>query len=442
MNKTATFLITGAAAVVLAGCSASGVSPKSAPNVCSPSQNVLEFNVGAATLPSGATGTNVAVTYRQPAASGCYAGNSGALVSEPTLTVPAGAVFPAPAPTSDAYGATIALPAPNATIGGPGPGEAAAHNLTSLSQSPSVDVPGAPATTFGLDGGAFGLGIEPFNYTATLGLAGVTGVPATLFPYPVPVYDTVPADPNQFIPGGGPPAFNTAGNTAATLAGFNGISEGFDVFGGLTPATGTYTLSVAVPANTGTVTATGTSSITSGAAPVLPPIVLPPVPNSYTAATGVLTFPSVTLPAGATQEYIQVTDTGPTMGGVSCIGATPANPVYYTTVLTASGTPTPIPAPGLCSAQANTTASGGTATDGDAFKVQAIGLDYNWYGASYTGISGVGGAGVPAPSLVGAGAAPANVINGAAGHQADITISPVTAYTLPGGNVIAALHRR
>jgi hypothetical protein len=253
-------------------------------------------------------------------------------------------------------------------------------------------------------------------------MAGVVGKPASVFPYPVPVYDTTAApDINQFTPGGGPPAFNPLNNTAATLGGFNGISEGFDVFQ-IAPAVGTLSLSVLVPANTGNVTATATAPITNAA---LLPTMTAPVPTSYTASSGVLAFGAVAFPAGVTQAYIQVTDIGPTLGGVSCIGATPANPVYYTTVLTAAGTPTPIPAPGLCSAAANTTASG-SATDGDEFGVQIIGLDYNWYGASYTGISGVGGLGVPAPSLTGTGAS----------HQADITISPLTEYTLPGGNVI------
>jgi hypothetical protein len=416
MQKIATLLTIGAAAFALAGCASSGVNPPSASRVCNLGANVLQMNVGTATLPSGGTGTNVAVTYRQGNSANCYVGNSGSLVSTPTLTVPAAAVFPATG-TADAYGATI--------LTGPAAGEAAAHALTSIPQLP-VDTNNTAATaTFGDDGGAFGLGLEPFNYASTLGTAGVAGVPATVFPYPVPVYDTVAApDINQFTPGGGPPAFNPLNNTAATLAGFNGISEGFDVFGGLTPAVGTYSLSVAVPANTGTVTATATSAVTA-AAPVLPPVVAP-VPTSYTASSGVLTFGAQVFPVGVTQEYIQVTDIGPTTAGaVSCIGATPAKPVYYTTVLTAAGTPTPIPAPGLCSAAANTTATG-SASDGDEFGVQLIGLDYNWYGASYTGISGVGGLGVPAPSLTGTGAA----------HQADITISPLTEYTLPGGNVI------
>ncbi len=450
MNKTATLLITGAAALVLAGCSASGVNPKSAPNVCPPSSNVLQLNVGAATLPSGATGTNVAVTYRQPAASGCYTGDSGALVNTPTLTVPdAAGAFPATG-AADAFGATI--------LTGPAAGEAAAHALGAIPQLPADTNNTAATATFGDDGGAFGLGLEPFNYAGALGTAGVGGSPASVFPYPVPVYDTVASDINQFIPGGGPPAFNTAANAAGldhTAGGapdpFSGISEGFDVFGGLPPATGTYTLSVAVPANTGTVTATATATITTGAAPVLPAVVAP-VPATYTAATGVLTFGAQVFPAGVTQEYIQVTDIGPTLGGVSCVGATPANPVYYTTVLTAAGTPAPIPAPGLCSAAANTAASGGNATDGDEFGVQLIGLDYNWYTASYTGITGVGGSGVTAPSLAGAAGAPANVVNGSASHQADITISPLAEYTLPGGNVITpvapgarvplAVHRR
>jgi hypothetical protein len=381
--------------------------------VCNLASNVLQLNVGTANLFGLGAGTNVAVTYRQSASAHCAVGDSGALVSTPTFTVPN--VLAGPAGAADAFGATI--------LTGPAASEIGHHVMTGINQLPANTNNTALTATFGDDGSAFGLGIEPFNYAGALGTAGVGGVPASVFPYPVPVYDTTAPDINQFTPGGGPPSFNTANNTAAVDGGFNGISEGFDVFG-IAPTAGTYTLAVTVQANADSTVAGTSAPLTSVA---LLPTMAAPVPATYTAASGVLTFGPVAFPAGVTQAYIQVTDIGPTMGGTSCVGATPANPVYYTTVLTAAGTPTPIPAPGLCSAAANTTASGGTATDGDEFGVQIIGLDYNWYGASYTGISGVGGFGVAAPSLAGTGAS----------GQADITISPLTEYTLPGGNVIA-----
>ena len=99
MKKIATLLTIGAAAFVLAGCSGSGINPTSASRVCSLAANVLQMNVGTANLFGGTgaavVGTNVAVTYRQSASANCYAGDSGALVSTPTLTVPAALVGPA-----------------------------------------------------------------------------------------------------------------------------------------------------------------------------------------------------------------------------------------------------------------------------------------------------------------------------------------------------------
>lgn len=418
MNKLSLFLTAGAAGMLLAGCSASGVNPASPSRVCNLSANVLQLNVGTVNLFGLGTGTNVAVTYRQSASANCFAGNSGSLVNTPTLTVPN--VLAGPAGAADGFGSTI--------LTGPAAAEIGTHIMTSIAQTPAATNNTAATATFGDDGGAFGLGLEPFNYAAALGSAGVAGAPASVFPYPVPLYDTTSPDINAFTPGGGPPAYNPANNLAATLGGFNGISEGFNVFG-FGPANGAFTLSVLVPANTGAVTSTATASITNNAY-VLPTILAATVqalPATYNAATGVLTFNNFVLPANVTQAFVQVTDIGPsTPGATSCIGATPANPVYYTSVLNASGVPAPIPAPGLCSAAANTTATG-SASDGDEFGVQVIGLDYNWYGASYTGLAGIGGLGVPAPSLTGA----------SVNHQANVTISPLTENTLPGGNVIA-----
>jgi hypothetical protein len=427
MKNIAAFLTAAVAALMLAGCSGSGVNPQSPTRVCNLAANVLQMNVGTANLFGLSTGTNVAVTYRQSASANCYAGNSGTLVNTPTLTV--ASTIAGPAGAADGFGSTI--------LTGPAAAEIGGHALTSIAQDPASTNNLAATASFGDSGGAFGLGLEPFNNTTALGGAGVNNTPASVFPYPVPLYDAATPDINSFTPGGGPPAFNPLNNAAATMGGFNGISEGFNVFAFAPPvAGGAYSLSVLVPANTGAVTSMATSTMTSSA---LLPTLAAPVPT-YNAATGVLSFPAQVFLGNITQEYIEVVDIGPSMGGVSCIGATPANPVYYTTVLTAAGVPTPIPAPGLCSAAANTTASGGTATDGDEFGEYLIGLDYNWYGASYTGITGVGGSGVPAPSLVGTSPS----------HQADITISPLVEFTLPGGNVVApagvltplATHRR
>jgi hypothetical protein len=414
MNKTATFLATCAAAALLAGCASSGQNPISAPNVANLNSNVLQMNVGTANIYGLTTGINVAVTYRQPSGA-LNPGASATLVNTPTLTLPhaiAGA-----AGAADKFNATI--------LTGPAAAEIGTTSMTATPQTPNA----ANVTTFGTDGGAFGLGLEPFNY------GSVSGIPDNVTPYAVPLYDALAGgaggDPNQFIPGGGPPAFSTAGNTAAVLGGFDGVSEGLDVFE-VAPATGTYSLSVAIPANTGTVTQSATATMSSTA-----PLgaFTQPVPT-LVGTTGGATLP-VVLPAGVTEAYIQVVDFGPTAQvgtpagqATSCVGATAGNPVYYTIEIKASGTAT-LPAGSLCTVAQNTTATtnaqgAATASDGDAFTVQAVGFDYGAYEASYPSSLGV-----TSPSLTGAGAS----------HQADVTISTQGVYNQPaaGGIVPGAL---
>jgi hypothetical protein len=415
MQRIATLLTAAAAAVALASCSASGANPAAPTSVANISANVLQMNVGTANLfgdtPAAAIiGTNVAVTYRQPAGAG-NPGDSAVLVSTLTLTLPH--ALAGPAGLKDAFNATI--------VTGPAAGEIGTTSLTATSQAPNASA----ITTFGNDGGAFGLGIEPFNYATPIGTAGVAGKPANVLPYQVPLYDAIDAgggtDPNQFIPGGGPPAFNIAGNAAATQAGFNAISEGLDVFE-IAPTVGTYALSVLVPANSGSITATATAAI-STIAPL--PAFVAPVPTLVAGGSANIpdgaTFP-VVLPAGVTEAYIQVTDYGPTTASAtSCFPPPQTNPtlkapLYYTIVVKASGTAT-LPLGSLCTAAQNTVATG-TPSDGDAFTVQAIGFDYGAYEASYPNSSGV-----TSPSLAGAGAS----------HQADVTVSSQGVYNQPLG---------
>jgi hypothetical protein len=410
MIKPVAFLTACAAALVLAGCSTSGSNPIAPSRVCNLAANVLQLNVGTANLfgdtPAAAVaGTNVAVTYRQSASANCFVGNSGTLVNSPTLTRPA--VLAAPAGTPDSFLSTI--------LGGPDPSEIGHTSMTSTPQTPNA----ANTTTFGVDGGAFGLGLEPFN------ISSVSGQPDNVVPYPVPLYDPIVAgggaNPNAFTPGGGPPAFNIAGNQAAVLAGFNAISEGLDVFA-IAPAVGAYSLTISVPANTGTVTSTASATLSSAA---LLPAFVSPVP--VVAANGSVTAP-VVLPAGVTEAYVQIVDFGPTATDSSgtqrksCVGAGSGSktssgvPVYYTVVIKASGTAT-FPAPTICTAAQNTTANS-AASDGDAFTVQGIGFDYGAFEASYPTSLGVA-----APSLAGAGAS----------HQSDVTISSQGLYNLPVG---------
>ena len=396
-------------ALGLAACSGSGTSPKGV-TTANVAANTLQMNVGTANL-GGALGTNFVVTYRQPS------GQSGTLVSSPTLTFPH--AIAAAAGTPDGFNATI--------VTGPATAEVGTASATSTAQT------GTNATTFGIDGSASGFGLEPYNY-------GNTGSPDAIGPYQVPVYDAVglaaqsaaagqPVDPNAFIPLGGLPAFDPSGNAAAVLAGFNGVSEGLNVFA-VAPSVGTYTLAVAVPGAAGSSTTAAISTIVP-----LPTIAAAPVPT-ITAVAGGNASTSATFayvqPAGVTEAYVQVTDFGPTTAGAaSCNGASLGKPVYYTVLMRASGTAT-LPAGALCSASDNSP-PGGTASDGDAFTVQVIGFDYPAFEASYP--SSLGNA---APSLVGAGAS----------HQADVTISPQAVYNVPVGGgapvigVLPASHAR
>jgi hypothetical protein len=376
-------------ALSLAACSGSGTSPD-IPTQANLAASVLQFNVGTANLfgdtPAAAVaGTNVVVTYRQ-AAGQLNPGASAALVSSPSLTVPN--VLAGPAGVSGGLSATIRS--------GPSASEIGTGTMTSTGQT-STNL-----TTFGYGAGAFGLGIEPFNY-------GNRGKADSTVPFPLPLYDKVASDPNQFLPIGGLPAFDPAGNAAATA--IPGVPLGLDVFA-LAPAIGTYSLSVAVPANTGTTTSTASAPITSIA---LLPAVAPPVPTVIT-ATGGASF-TVVVPPGVTEAYVQIEDTGPTVpNSASCLNAKPSAPVFYTFHVTASGTVT-LPAGSFCTAAANNTAAGVTNSDGDGFVVQTIGFDYPAFAISYP--SSLGN---PAPSLAG--------LSGT--HQADITVSSSAYYSNPG----------
>lgn len=385
----------GMLALGLAACSASGTSPQPV-TVANVAANTLQMNVGTANY-AGVAGTNVVVTYRQPS------GQSGSLVNSPTLTFPGALAGPAGA--ADGFNSTI--------VGGPAAAEIGTKAMTSTGQN------GTNATTFGISGGAFGLGLEPFNY-------GIFGAPDAVAPYQVPVYDPVGvapqvvasggagvADPNAFLPVGGLPAFDPAGNAAAVAAGVNGVSMGLDVFQ-IAPVAGTYTLAVSVPGATG-----ASTSATMTSAALLPAIVAPPpviVASAGGPPSATATFAYVQ-PAGVTEAYVQVVDFGPTAAGASsCNGASVKKPVYYTVLMKATGS-AKLPANSLCTA-ADNTAANSAPTDGDAFSVQVVGFDYPAFEISYP--TSLGNA---APSVVGLGAT----------HQADVTISAQTIYNQPVG---------
>jgi hypothetical protein len=392
----------------LAACSGSGTSPE---NVTSTNvqASIFQFSVGTANLFGAGAGLNVVVTYRQPS-NALHPGDSAVAVSSPTLTVGSG--LPGTAGAPDGFFSTIAS--------GPAPTELGTHNLTSTGQAQSTP------TTFGRSGGAFALGIEPFNYNEG-------GLPDNIVPYSVPLYDPTPSsDPNAFIAWGGPPAFDPGGDGEGTRDGKSfptidsgsqqtlGVSEGLDVFDQITPVAGPYTLALAVPANTGTVTTTKTAALGSTA---LLPTVKSPIATLD--GNGGASF-TAHLPAGVTEGYIEVTDIGPTSTSASfasCNGSSPGVPTYYTMLVkpghsggTIGDAEGPLGAPSLCTIAQNTAANSGNPSPGDTFQVVLLGFDYPLYEAT-PGINN----------------SPQPAINGGAG-QSDVTISAATFQTEAGAS--------
>ncbi len=430
-------LIAACVSTALAGCSTSGSSPQPVSAV-NPLSGKLQLAVGTANIfgdmpGAAATGLNVVTTFRQVSGQQSV-GLSETLVNTPTLSGPL--KLPAVAGTADDYGATIVNGVATSEIGG---------NAIKATPQQVAGATTIPATTFGVSNGVFSSGIEPFN-TTTVGGAGELPAtqPVSYVPNVVPAYDplaaTMAGDPNAFVPFGGPPAFDPNGTGRGTRDGQGepssllGTEEGLDVFQGVVPAVGAYTLSVVIPTSQ-TSNGTLTAPATLHTAALLPAIV-PPSAVTTTGAGG-LTLP-VVLPAGVTEAYVQITDFGPTVtGAVSCNGSAPAsagNPSYYTILATASGTytlpaaigPVGVPsstAPSICTAAQNTTASvaagsGFTgASDGDAFTVQLVGFDYPAFESSA----------VKAPNN------PSPTITGANG-QADITVSSATLFMQAAGS--------
>jgi hypothetical protein len=399
MYKQQLRLATGFVALSLAACSASGTHPDNVAQA-NVSASILTFAVGTANIYGTATGLNVYAAFRQSSGQKSP-GDSAALVSEPTLSGPLAGHLPA-AGGGSSIDVTSTVPS------GPGPNES-----TSLGYTPQG---GTAVTSFGTSGGVFGLGIEPFNYN------NPNGVPATNTPYAVPLFDPA-GDPNKLIPWGGPPGFDPDGNGHGVLDGLSyptgvqGVSEGLDVFYGLTPvAASPYTLTVTVPA-TSTAPTTLSKSATLGSAALLP-VATVPVPT-YDGAGGV-SF-TATFPVGVTEEYIQVVDNGPAGApGMGCNGAAdPAdgNPIWYTLVVKPStaepvkvaATNGPIGKPAAICTAAQNAAATSTVTVGDSYTVQVIGFDYDAYSISY-----------PASLKVPAPAVPA---------QTDISISAPVSYT-------------
>lgn len=421
-----------ALAALISGCGASSTSPSPNTGVSNVAANVLQFAVGTANLYGGAQiALNVVVTYRQPSG-GFNPGDSGTLLNSPTLTIPA--AITGATGTAEPYDGC-------STAGtGPSPTELATTSIGSTSQAPGQNCV-ATQSTFGQSGGAFGSGLEPYNAMAagdfTPPAVSSQGKPFQTAPYPVPLYSNSNPDPQfTFTPWLGPPSFNYYQNTQSVAicngggcppAGYKGWEGGIDVFSGIPATAGSYTLSVNVPASTGQVTTSKSATLTSTT-----PLGTATAPSYTPDGSGGGTF-AFTMPAGATEAIVEITDFGPDEpGAVSCNGSGTGDTnsgtgngtgvaVYYTIAATASGTLTlpdtigPKPSanaaatPSVCTAAQNTAANGGTATDADQITIQTIGFDYPYAELSYPASLGN-----PTPTIV-----------GAAG-QDDITISTAT----------------
>ena len=418
-----------------AGCSGGGgisITPVTPGN---PNYSSLQFSVGTANLYGGRVGLNVVSTFRQSN------GASATGVNTPRVSGPF--VIGAPAVPSFAEASNSGFPDPYATVfnGGPSVREGRGNALYGTPQTvapgtPSCDGNGlfppppsgqhfvrCPAglkpntTTFGQSGGVFALGLQPANAVAA------TGQGYSYQPYPQPFFNAVDrVSQYQFVPWGGPPAFDPNKDGMGTrdglfLAGvdsfgdpfFLGVGEGITAFDGVKARSGDYTLSVAISTvGTGGGVSTTTVNKTAhlDASHVLPAINAP-----------VFTFDgkgggkfTLALPHGATDGYVQIVDFGPKGGPKDGASGTPSNcqgvrgthfaPVYYTVhvhnagratyrlpdeigpnLATSGGRGNLQPSPSICTAAQNTKKAG-SATQADDVVIQAMGFNYPIYQAA------------------------------------------------------------
>ena len=457
---------------VLTACSAGGTGGPAIQTVnpTNPSYSSLQFAVGTANLYNGTLGLNVVSTFRQTN------GTSATGVNTPTIGGPFSInAAPAPGGGSDPYSTVLnggpsltetAVASPGIT-GTPQTVQLGTPNCDAAGSVPSgfVSCPSGLApntTTFGQSGGIFAMGLAPYNHQ------GFTGQSYSYQPYAQPFYPQSTHVP--FVPWGGPPAFDPDGTGLGERDGlainagtdsfgdpyFLGVGEGVTMFDGVTPRTGTYTLTVVVATvgSGGSITTSNVSKTASlGTLALLPTLTAPAVTPDANGDGGA-TF-TASLPAGVTEAYVQIVDYGPN-GGPSesspqsnpfnCQGprGTAFAPVYYTFhVTSAASTPYQVPAtigpslattggasnvqpsPSLCTAAQNTSANGGAATPADDYVVQMIGFDYPIFQAAH----GLTEASTPQNPQI------ANATG-----QADITIS-VPMEQDAGGTPVPAIRR-
>jgi hypothetical protein len=449
------------AAIDLTGCGGGGISVTSV-NPSSPSYSSLQLAVGTANLyGDGHIGLNVVSTFRQTN------GTSATGVNSPRITGP----FEILAPPVPSYGElNSGFPDPYTTVFNGGPSWREQHGGT-ISSTPQTVAPGTPScdgpgpfppgrsfvvcphglapntTTFGQSGGVFAMGFQPANAVAA------TAQGYSYQPYPQPFYanNLVKHNPRssyQFIPWGGPPAFDPDGDGMGTRDGliiqgtdsfgdpyFLGVGEGVTAFDGVKIRGGAYTLTVAI-STIGNGGAVSTSSVSKSAS-LDPGLVLPtlraPVFTPDGMGGGVVT---TSLPAGVTEAYVQIVDYGPGGGPNDGAAATPANcqqargtsfaPVYYTIEVSARGRVTYRlpdtdgpnlatsggksnlkPSPSICTAKQNESIVG-KGTKADDIVVQMIGFNYPVYAAAHGLIEATTPENPPITGL---------------GGQADVTVS-------------------
>jgi len=404
----------------------------------SPSYGSLQFAVGTANLYGARVGLNVVSTFRQGD------GASAVGVDTPKVSGPFRILASAVPSFAESSAYNAGFPDPYTTVFNGGPSAREVHG-TSVTGTPQTVAPGTPScdgsgpfppapprqkfvrcpaglspntTTFGQSGGVFAMGIQPANAVAA------TGQAYSYQPYPEPAYASSDVVSHyQFVPWGGPPAFDPDRDHMGTrdgliLAGFDsfgdpfflGVGEGITVFDGTQIKGGTYSMTVAISTtgSGGVTTSYVTKTAHLNAADKLPAVAAPVVHFDGKGGAYFTTH----LPPRVTQAYIQIVDWGPDGGPArgSNGTATPPNcqkargtkfaPVYYTfeitshkpktyrlpdndgpNLATSGGAGNLQPSPSICTSAQNTAANGSKAY-ADDIVVQMIGFDYPVYQAA------------------------------------------------------------
>lgn len=348
-----------------AGCTSSGAAVQPTVSQANLSSNVLQFAVGTANLFGAKTGLNTVVTYRQPGSS-----TSAVLLDTPAITGPAGFVVNAPAAQA-------------------GNDSGTAH-ITGTAQANPAGTSAAPST-FGQSGGAFSYGFAPQNST--------TAQSPTFSLYPEPFFNTQTATQASLSYYGGPPLYPNP-RDGTYPSGFVGWTQGFTSFDNVTLAAGTYTLAVTVSSsNAAGVTQSASANLTS-----LVPMAAVPAPVFARAGAngGTVTF---TVPPTAVEAVAYVVDTYPSASPNASFAR-----AYFSAITHGTGVQTvtisdnlgPHPAGGAAAPTFNT---------GDKLTVYVVAYDYPAFEA------GPPTSTTSNPTIVGAGG------------QADLSLSPSTAFT-------------